>query len=241
VESNAKIIRFVTILTVVVAGVLTLLREVTNPLAQRNEEIFNKRAVLSAIVSKMGDGTKTIDDFSDDEVLEIFKTKIEQKVIKADGSEVEGVLAEKIDMAKEKKKPESERLYPLFIYKNGDEVYYILAVRGNGLWDEIWGYIALASDKNTVVGASFDHKGETPGLGAEIKDNPKFRAQFVGKKVYEDDGDYVSVLVKKAGTARPGNLHEVDGISGATITSVGVSKMLENGIKAYDAYLKKLK
>ncbi|MCP3894235.1 MAG: FMN-binding protein, partial [Bacteroides sp.] len=110
---------------------------------------------------------------------------------------------------------------------------------GNGLWDDIWGNIALEDDLNTVTGAMFDHKGETPGLGAEIKDNPSFAKQFEGKKLYEDDGDYVSITVQK-GKAK--NLvHEVDGISGATVTCVGVTEMLVRGIRYYEPYFKQLK
>ncbi|HRF37287.1 MAG TPA: FMN-binding protein, partial [Saprospiraceae bacterium] len=89
--------------------------------------------------------------------------------------EVSGQLAEKINLAQEKKKPEADRLLPVFVYKDAQgKPYYILSVRGNGLWDEIWGSIALDSDMNTIAGVSFDHKGETPGLGAEIKDSPAF-------------------------------------------------------------------
>ena len=155
-------------------------------------------------------------------------------------SETDGALAEDIDMAKEKKKPESDRLLPLYVFSpegSGDK-YYIVSVRGNGLWDEIWGNIALGSDLNTIVGATFDHKGETPGLGAEIKDNPNFSKNFKGKKIYKD-GEYVSVIVRKGG-ARD-QVYEVDGISGATVTADGVSEMLYRGIKYYEPYFAKLR
>ncbi|MDF1866591.1 MAG: NADH:ubiquinone reductase (Na(+)-transporting) subunit C [Saprospiraceae bacterium] len=236
-ESNAKIIRFVVILTVVVAGVLTLLREVTLPMAERNEEIFNKRAILSAVVAEIGDGTKTISDYSDDEVLDIFYKKVTQTSVKVDGSTVADIQAEDIDMAKEKKKDDAEKVLPFFTYNNEGEKFYILAVRGNGLWDEIWGYIALRSDKSTIAGAAFDHKGETPGLGAEIKDNKTFPASFKDKKINDANGQFVSVLVKKGG-AEIGNPHQVDGISGATVTANGVTEMLERGIKYYGPFLK---
>jgi Na+-transporting NADH:ubiquinone oxidoreductase subunit C len=124
---------------------------------------------------------------------------------------------------------------PLFIYDGADGKNYILAVRGNGLWDEIWGYIALENDLNTIAGATFDHKGETPGLGAEIKDNPQFAKNFIGKKIYDNSGKYVSVKVQKGG-ADPENMYAVDGISGATVTADGVGEMLARGIEYYDAY-----
>ena len=83
--------------------------------------------------------------------------------------------------------------------------FILVSVRGSGLWDEIWGSIALEDDFNTITGATFDHKGETPGLGAEIKDNPKFPSQFVGKKIYDENGEYVSVQVKKGADYRSGS------------------------------------
>jgi Na+-transporting NADH:ubiquinone oxidoreductase subunit C len=238
VESNAKIIRFVVILTVVVAGVLTLLREVTIPMAQRNEEIFNKRAILAAVVSELGEG-KSMGDFSDEEVLEIFEKQVTQTVVMTDGSTVADVKAEDIDMAKEKKKADEEKKLPFFTFNNNGEKFYIVSVRGNGLWDEIWGYIALKSDKTTIAGASFDHKGETPGLGAEIKDNPTFPRSFVGTKINAATGNFVSVLVKKGG-AEKGNPHQGDGISGATVTANGVTEMLERGLKYYKPFLKSI-
>ncbi len=238
-ESNSYIIRFVCILTIVVAGLLAILIELTAEASAKNEDIFNKRAVLSAVVDKM-DPEKSIDDYADDEILDIFDRQVQQTVIKMDGTPVVDMKAEEVKMEKEKKKPENERVFPLFNFQNNEEQYYILAVRGSGLWDEIWGYIALENDLNTIAGASFDHKGETPGLGAEIKDNKKFPASFKGKKLYTEAGDYVSVLVKKGG-AEKGNVHQVDGISGATVTADGVTEMLYRGIRYYEPYLKSLK
>lgn len=239
-ESNKKIISFVLIMCVIVAGILAAMVQVTGPMAKKNEEIFNKRAILKAVETKLGD--KKVADYSDQEILDLFENKMEQKVIKTDGELVESsdLRAEDIDMAKERKKVESDRRLPLFIYNGDKSKNYILAVRGNGLWDEIWGYIALESDLSTIAGATFDHKGETPGLGAEIKDNPNFAENFVGKKIYNDSGKYVSVKVQKGG-ADPDNLYAVDGISGATVTADGVGEMLKRGIKYYDNYFEAYK
>jgi len=236
VHSTNYIIGFIVALTAVVAILLTGLREATLSTAQRNEEIFEKRAVLSAVNDYLPD-SKVVNDLSDVEVGQIFEQQVEQVVLNMDGEVVDGVMAEKVDMAKERKKPEPERLLPLFIYEKDGKEYYIVKVRGNGLWDEIWGNIALESDLNTIAGASFDHQGETPGLGAEIKDNPAFAEQFEGKKIY-DDGEYVSVKVVKGGAK--GSEHGVDGISGATVTADGVSEMLYRGIKYYEPYFQQL-
>lgn len=234
--STNYIVTFILILTASVAVALTGLRQVTKTKADLNEEIFEKRAILSAVEDHLPNGQR-VKDLSDAEVLNIFND-IKQVTLDMSGSPVEDVQAEDIDMAKERKKPEPERLLPLFVYEQGGEKYYIISVRGNGLWDEIWGNIALKSDLNTITGAAFDHKAETPGLGAEIKDNPNFAKMFKGKKIY-DEGEYVSVTVRKGGAKNPE--HEVDGISGATVTSDGVSEMLRRGIKYYEPYFNTLK
>ncbi len=239
-HSTRYVVTFVLILTASVAVLLAGFREVTKAGAERNEDIFNKRAILLAVEDNLGDGVK-VGDLSDEEVLNIFDTKVKQVTLNAQGQPIEGgdVKAEDIDMAKEKKKPMSERKLPLFVYENGSEKFYIVSVRGKGLWDEIWGNIALKSDLNTIAGAAFDHKGETPGLGAEIKDNPSFAEQFKGKKIYNETGKFVSVDVRKGGAVDPN--HDVDAISGATVTGNGVTEMLYDGIKAYEPYFKTLK
>jgi len=234
-------------MTTVVALVLSLLFYGLQGMVQVNEEVYNKKATLSAIKTKL---PKDLDAMSNEEILNIFNTQIEQKVVNSQGevldeSAVEalgygGSTAENVDMAKEKKKPVDQRAWPIFEFSADDgQKYYILAVRGNGLWDEIWGYLALEDDLKTVAGVAFDHKGETPGLGAEIKDSKAFQEQFKGKKIYDDQGKYTSVAVIKGGAKDPE--HEVDGISGATITADGVTEMMWRGIAYYKPYLNELK
>jgi Na+-transporting NADH:ubiquinone oxidoreductase subunit C len=209
----------------------------TKPASDRNEVVFNKRAILAAVGTHLG---KDLNRMSDQEVLDLFDTQVEQVALNMNGEVLEGVLAEKIDMAKERKKPEADRILPMFIFTTQDgNKFYILSVRGSGLWDEIWGNIALGEDLNTIAGASFDHKAETPGLGAEIKDNPAFPAQFINKQIYNKTGQLVAVNVKKGGIQEP--LHQVDAISGATITSNGVTEMLQRGLGYYEPYLQKLR
>ena len=124
--------------------------------------------------------------------------------------------------------------------KTGREMYaiqcadgsqgHVVYVNGKGLWGAIWGYVALDEDFTTVVGVSFDHKGETPGLGAKIT-TPEFQNQFVGKKIKNSDGEFVSVQVLK--NADKSSDNEVDAISGATITSTGVGQMLRECLEPY--------
>lgn len=236
-ESTRYVIIFIFILTAAVAISLTGLREATKAQSATNEDIFNKRAILTAVEDYLPDGQK-VAELSDEQVLNLFE-QMEQPVVDMEGNIIEGLKAEDINMAKERKKPEAERRLPVYVYEQGGQQFYILSVRGNGLWDEIWGSVALKNDLNTIAGATFDHKGETPGLGAEIKDNPAFSEQFEGKEIYEDDGDYVSIKVRKGGARDPD--HEVDGISGATVTADGVSEMLYRGLKYYQPYLDKVK
>jgi Na+-transporting NADH:ubiquinone oxidoreductase subunit C len=231
-SSNKYIITFIIIMTVVAAVSLAGMRELTLSASTKNEEIFSKRSVLLTVNDYLGKGLN-VNDLSDDEVLKMFNEQVEQVVLNIDGEVVPNLLAEKIDLSVEKKKAEADRLLPLFVFKNEKEKFYILSVRGSGLWDEIWGNIAVKSDLNTIAGVTFDHKGETPGLGAEIKDNPSFPGQFIGKQIFKD-GE-VAVLVRKGGSQD--KTYEVDGISGATITCDGVTEMLQRGIAYYLPYL----
>ena len=115
---------------------------------------------------------------------------------------------------------------------------YVVPVRGMGLWGPIWGYVALDEDKNTVYGAYFNHESETAGLGAEIKDSRAWQDQFRGKKVFAADGETVAIAVKKkADVKNPES--ECDAVTGATLTSDGVSLMLQESFAKYKSVLKK--
>lgn len=234
-------------MTAVVAVILALLSTGLKPIHDKNEAVYNKKSILLAVSSDM---TKDPLSLADDEVQEVFANQVEQKVFDMSGNELDvaaveaigykGGMAENVDLAKESKKAESERILPLYIFQtDGGEKRFILSVRGKGLWDDIWGNVALSGDGNEITGISFDHKGETPGLGAEIKDNAAFPAQFIGKNIYDANGMYKSVDVIKGGVSDPN--HQVDAISGATITCVGVGEMMKRSIKYYEPILKKVK
>lgn len=238
--STRYIYTFGLIMTVVVALTLAGLKTLTQPLADRNEEVFNKRAILDAVNTPyQAANSKSIADLSDAEVLEIFETQVEQYVVDGNGQVLDGQLAIQVNMPAEKKKAEAERVYPIYKMDIGGKNYYVFSVIGNGLWDIIWGNIAVENDFSTIAGVSFDHAGETPGLGAEIKDNSGWKAQFLGKQIF-DGNKLVGVNVKKGG-ATEGSQYEVDGLSGATITADGVTDMILNGFKAYEDYIKSQK
>ena len=248
-RSSSFIIIFISLLTAVVALVLSLLYTGLKELHDENEAIFNKKSVLIAFQEELGNDVAVM-KMSNDEVNEIFTNNIEQKVLDNTGRELTreevesigypGGMAENVDLSREKKKPREKRLLPLYIYHGpNDKTLFIMPLKGNGLWDEVSANIAVSDDFNTIVGSSFDHVGETPGMGAEIKDNPKFRLSFVGKKLYDDDGTYRGIQLRKGGAVD--KIHEVDGITAATMTGDGVNIMLRDGIKSYEAYFTKIK
>ncbi len=244
-RSTSSVMGFVLIMTTVVSLLLATLQFMLKPRHDANEALYSKKATLGAIADHLGLDYSQI---TDEQVEDIFSNKIEQFVINKEGKlftteEVAAMgymdgIAANVDMAKEHKKGD-DKMLPLFVYTKDDgKKYYILYARGKGLWDEIWGCVALEEDFNTIAGVSFDHKAETPGLGAEIKDNKAWVKQFAGKKIY--DGDmFKAVNVRKGGAKDP--VYEVDGISGATITGDGVTAMLQDYLVDYEPYLKTLK
>lgn len=136
-------------------------------------------------------------------------------------------------------KPADERILPVFVSRDDNGVErYILPLWGSGLWGPVWGYLALESDWSTIYGAVFDHKGETPGLGAEIA-SEAFERQFTGKTIFRD-GKLVSIAVAKGkGATGSDAQHTVDAISGGTITSRGVESMLRDNLRDYLPYIEK--
>lgn len=234
-------------MTSVVALLLSGLSSIWKERSDKNETLYAKKSTLAAIASHL-DGE--IKEMSDEDIQGIFDSSIEQIVLDMEGNKLDvaaveakgylGGMAENVDIQREAKKPAEDRILPLFVYSKSDgKKFYILSAVGKGLWDAIWGCIAIEDDLSTIAGVSFDHKGETPGLGAEIKDNPAFMKQFTGKKLYDGAGNYKSIYVRKGGAKDP--VHEVDGISGATITANGVTEMLIRGLKYYEPYLNTVK
>lgn len=162
------------------------------------------------------------------------------KLIDAQGNEVEGNAFD-LDVLKQYKSWKAGEIkaedmkYPVYMATKDGQQLYVLPVVGTGLWGPIWGYLSVQEDGRTVYGSTFDHKGETPGLGAEIS-TPIFEDQFPGKTIADENGKYTSIKVYKGGTGTT-DPHGVDGISGGTITSEGVDEMLKRTLAVYDTYL----
>ena len=251
-ESNAYIVIFAVALIVVIGSALGLAEVL---LKERQTEAVNldtQKQILSAIIP-LSDINKSEDrDPTAEEVNAYYARHIESIAVDVNGDEKkmnedkEPIIPEKVSIRKEFKKQEkSEKILPVFKFKDdaGKVTAYILPVYGSGLWDDIWGYIALEPDMRTVKGAVFDHKGETPGLGARIADQ-EVEDRYKGKQIYDADGKLTSIeMIKGEGNIEPGSLegYRVDGLSGATITGRGVNDMLKNYFALYENYIQKVK
>jgi Na+-transporting NADH:ubiquinone oxidoreductase subunit C len=126
--------------------------------------------------------------------------------------------------------------YPVYIGMAEGRELYVFPMVGTGLWGPVWGYVAVESDGRTIYGSTFDHKGETPGLGAEIS-TPIFEDQFKGKTISTEAGEFRGITVYKGGS-NTNDPHGVDGITGGTITSKGVEEMLIRTLEVYTNYLR---
>ena len=224
VNSNGYTFGFAAIMVVVVAASLSAVATSLKPMQDRNVELEKMQNILSSIQIEV----------SRDEAAEVYQEYILEELVVSEGSLVQGVDAFNVDMAKEIRLENDERNAPLYVAEKDGETFYVIPLRGAGLWGPIWGYISLEEDLNTVYGAVFDHKAETPGLGAEIK-YPIFTDQFRGKKILDDQGNFLGIDVRKGGSSTD---YEVDGISGGTITSDGVELMILDCLKSYFPFLK---
>jgi len=230
-DSNAYTFIFATLMVLVVASALAFTASSLKDLQASNVRKEKMQNILATI------GVET--DREQAETL--YNQYITGELsLTSDGGYDEKVSAFEINLNNELKKPVNEQRFPLYEASVDGEKYYIVPLRGAGLWNAIWGYIALEEDKNTIKGAVFDHIGETAGLGAEITQE-WFQNRFLGEKVFDENGNLVGINVSKTNND-PKDLdkddHEVDAISGATITGDGVTNMILERLNHYIPYLK---
>jgi Na+-transporting NADH:ubiquinone oxidoreductase subunit C len=233
VHSNQYTLIYAAGLSILTAVILALAAEGLKPAQQANVALDAKSNILKSL---------RMDYTEREKIEEVYDSSIEDVVVTMAGEVKEDEGADDVDLKNQINKKPEERLLPLYIHTadNGSK-HYVIPVRGTGLWGPIWGYISLEDDFNTVYGAYFDHKSETPGLGAEIAEAP-FQQQFQGKKIMSEEGKFVSVkVVKPTAKSDVAPEHRVDAISGGTITSNGTDQMLENVLAPYVAYFEKLK
>ena len=226
-QGNKYTLIYASVLIIIVALALALASQGLRSRQAKNEQIAKKRDILKSI--NIGSSSENAESIYDKIIGSACY------IIDYDGNKIDGEPLS-LNLAKELNKPEAERLYPVYEanMENG-ELKYIIQTRGAGLWGPIWGYISLNEDKNTIFGAYFGHKSETPGLGSEIN-QPPFQKQFQGKQLFDNEGILVSIIINKGNTPKTA-LHEVDGISGGTITSKAVEAMLMDCFKGYEKFL----
>ena len=231
VNKNSYTFTFSAILVVVVAAVLAFAAESLKPLQKKNVRLEKMQNILASV---------KIEATPEDAKEKFDHYIIDQKLLNSKGELIQDaeLSAFDVDVVKEYKTlAEDERHYPLYIFEHKGEKKYIVPLAGKGLWGPIWGYVALDNDMQTVYGSTFDHKTETPGLGAEINQD-EFQDKFIGKSIFNEEGVFVSIEVMKGGSDVAGNMHAVDGISGGTITSKGVGEMIERTLGLYVPFFK---
>ncbi|MDR2084913.1 MAG: NADH:ubiquinone reductase (Na(+)-transporting) subunit C [Bacteroidales bacterium] len=241
-DSNKYVFLYITILVLIVAVVLSLFSIKLQPLQKANTDIEKMYQILTAANYK---------NISKENVINQYEKLTTEIIINNDGNVVsvyyfknnaDEVRAFNLSVAEEYQKAfdgKTDYILPVFAVKNPDNsITNVIPVAGKGLWGPIWGYVAIASDGNTITGAIFDHKSETPGLGGEIS-TEKFASMFEGKMLFNNKGEYVAVKLVKGGILNS-NIdpkHGVDAISGGTITSQGIEKMIHDCLKLYIPYI----
>jgi Na+-transporting NADH:ubiquinone oxidoreductase subunit C len=241
-DSNAYTVIFAVGMVLVVGALLAFLASSLSGMIDENKRIEKQQNILYAMGVNENDES-SVTFVSKDKVGESFTQYIKKQLV-IEGSDIsEDGEAYLIDVKKEKEKAKNGgvRRLPLFVGEKDGKTFYVAPIRGKGLWDAIWGYVAM--DENMVVqGVFFDHKGETPGLGANIKQR-YFMDDFVGEPLL-NNGTFKGITVAK-GNADPTNEdksdYEVDAIAGATITGDGVSAMIKADLKLYVPYFQTLK
>ena len=208
-NNNAYIIAYSCVMVIIVAFLLAFVSSVLKDRQEVNVALDKKKQILAAL---------NIRDLSDsDSDAKYSEVVVDDAVFKLNSADYKAGN------------------YKIYTCKVNGETKYVVPVYGMGLWGPIWGYIAVNADGNTIYGAYFNHESETAGLGAEIKDSKAWQDKFIGKKIYAPDGTPALKVVKSSELKNPES--EVDGITGATLTSVGVSDMLQDGFKKYKTLL----
>lgn len=231
-QSSLYTVIYATVLVLVVGIVLSVVYQALRPMQERNIANDTRKQILAAANITPEEG-QDIESLFNDHITDSF-------IVNNKGERIDaGTDAFDVDVKAESKVEADKRLLPVFVCKTDNGKKYILPVYGAGLWGPIWGYVAFDDNGDTIYGAYFGHEGETPGLGAEIE-KPAFSRQFEGKDIFSQDGQFQSVAVVKNGQEPAGKAY-VHAISGGTITSQGVQRMLFDSLAPYTAFLSSLK
>lgn len=238
-EKNTYTIAFAAVMVVIVGALLAFMASALSAKISENERLEKQQNILYAMGVNENEGAGSVSFIGTDKVAEAFNTYIKEQIILEGDRITKDPNAYLIDLKKEETnaKAGKTRKLPVFIGEKDNKEFYIIPMRGKGLWDAIWGFVAV--DKNMIVqGVYFDHKGETPGLGANIKQR-YFMDDFIGESILNND-NYVGITVAK-GNNDPTNEtkddNEVDALAGATITGDGVSAMIKQSVALYKPFL----
>lgn len=243
-DKNSYTILFAIGMVFVVGFLLAFAASSLKPTITENVRLEKQQNILYAMGINDNDESSAVFISTDKAPAAFSKYVSKQLVIQGD-KVTEDDKAYLIDVKKEKslaKNDGYQRKLPLFVGEKDGKTIYVIPIYGKGLWDAIWGYVGV--DKDMVVqGAYFDHKGETPGLGANIKQR-FFMDDFYGEHLLDESGAFKGITVAK-GNADPKNNNktdnEVDAIAGATITGDGVTAMIKSDLRMYLPYFDNLK
>lgn len=229
-NSNIYTFIFAAVMVTVVASVLAYTATSLQPLQNENVRKEKMQNILATV------GIQVTRDEAEAKYEQYIKETIS---LKPNGEVDPASDAFQVDLNIELKKPLEKQRFPLYVAEVGGEQFYIIPLRGSGLWDAIWGYISLKDDLNTIKGAVFAHKAETPGLGAEIT-QVWFQERFADEKIFDESGNLIGVsVVKGYAGGNEKNDNKVNAISGATITGDGVTNMISERLNHYLPYLEK--
>lgn len=230
-SSNTYTIIYAAVVVIIVAFLLAFISKALEPKSTANVRIDKKSQILAAL--NIRDIDKTSVESKYNEVI------VSDEIINENGEVVkDGSSKDQDGFTVEDKEISADNL-PLYICNVNGETKYVMPLTGKGLWDAIWGYVAVNADKNTIYGVYFSHKGETAGLGALITEYEKFQKQFEGKKLLNADKSAIAISVAKKGKFVEGLSDDsrCDAITGATLTSDGVNNMLHDCLSRYMTFL----
>ncbi|MBC8257059.1 MAG: NADH:ubiquinone reductase (Na(+)-transporting) subunit C [Candidatus Marinimicrobia bacterium] len=237
-HNNLYTFKFITIITLVASFLLALASTQLKELQEFNVELDRKKNILKCI-------GKDVALMKAEAIIVEYKSNISNIILNLNGSTVENITSENLESIQNKSTGQLnyflDNVEYLPAYKSSSPEAFIIPISGKGLWSTLYGYFALENDLNTVMGITFYKHGETPGLGGEVE-KKWFQNNFVGKKIFDQTGELVSIKVVKGKVndvySDDALNHGVDGISGATITSRGVSDFLKRDLLRYEAYMK---
>ena len=242
-EKNSYTIIFAAAMVAVVGTILAFLASSLSEKIKENERLEKQQNILYAMGINQNEGEGSVNFIPTDAVAGEFSKYIKEQLIIEGDKITKDDQAYLIDLKKQAtaaKNGETRKL-PLFIGDKDGKTFYIIPMRGKGLWDAIWGFVAL-DEEMVVQGVYFDHAAETPGLGANIKQR-YFMDDFVGESILNGT-KYAGITVAKGNNDPLNEIkddNEVDALAGATITGNGVSAMISESVNLYKDYLETIR